>query len=77
MINEFIKIYRSNQKRNNKINILIKVNQKDKHNNIYFLNNQIYEDNNDNFRELNENNTELYIYNKKLNYNTFFKPYEG
>ena len=76
-INEYLNLY----KKNNEINLTIKINNDDINKNIYFLNNDTYKG----FKEykdsveyynklLNESKIEIFINNKKYENKRYFKP---
>ena len=78
-IKEFLEKYDYIKKKNNSIDLTIKIEKKDIDKEIYFLdnNNGCYDENNvkryhDYLKELNENNVNLYIDDKKYNYQKYF-----
>ena len=70
-------------KKNNVINMTLRINLDDINKDIYFLDNthdkylidgkEVYH-NHDNLKELNESNVELYINNEKMKYKKYFNP---
>ena len=82
IIHKLIYEYKHNnyKKKENIINVTIKINKEDINKEIYFLDNYEYKDNNGkihkdgNLKELNELNTELYINNLKYKYHKYFLP---
>ena len=72
-------------KKNNVINMTLRINLDDINKDIYFLDNtddeyyiddKLVEHHHDNLKELNEKNTELYINNIRFKYSKYFKPKE-
>ena len=78
IINELEMKYNKNDIKN-EIKIIIKIDEEDINNKIYFLDNKYKENHitksdHNNLKELNIKNTELYINNNKNNYQKYFKP---
>ena len=81
-VNDFIsKHLKDHNKKENEIEITVKINQNDVNKDIYFLDNTDYIEHktnikhfHDNLKELNETNVILYINNNRCKFQKYFKP---